>query len=194
MITVKHGVESYGEMKVCIKNNTGCKIFVLTLLIVFHTICSSAEIYEFERMWPTLQQPWYFFAPRETAIDSKGYIYVADASNYRVVKLSSNGQFIKDWSLDNHQPYAITIDGSDYVYVVVNHSDYVAKFTSNGDFIAHIGNFFGTGDGEFFRPAGIAIDNEDNLYVVEKGNQRVQKFNSDGEFLLKWGQRPWGRD
>jgi DNA-binding beta-propeller fold protein YncE len=98
-------------------------VVILIYVIFLPFFASSEEIYKFERMWPTLQQPWYFFAPRETAIDSKGYIYVADTSNYRIVKLSSNGQFIKDWSFDNHQPYAIAIDGNDNVYVVVNHSD-----------------------------------------------------------------------
>ena len=101
------------------KEFTRISVAFLFLIIIFPTLYSSAEIYEFERMWPTLQQPWYFFAPRETALDSKGYIYVTDSSNSRIVKLSSSGQFIKDWKLesDNHQPYAIAIDGNDHVYV-----------------------------------------------------------------------------
>ena len=61
------------------------------------TFASSEEIYRFERMWPTLQQPWYFGMPQNAAIDNRGYVYVADSGNNRIRKFTSDGQFIKNW-------------------------------------------------------------------------------------------------
>ncbi|MCP4644783.1 MAG: hypothetical protein GY851_30355 [bacterium] len=41
---------------------------------------ADAEVtYQFERMWPTLQQPWYFDGARDMTCDSAGNVYVTDA-------------------------------------------------------------------------------------------------------------------
>jgi len=39
--------------------------------------------YRFERMWPTLQQPWYFWSPRDAACDSSGNVYVVNSGKKR---------------------------------------------------------------------------------------------------------------
>ncbi len=57
------------------------------ILLIFPTIASSEEIYVFERMWPALQEPWYFFTPSDIAVDSEGYIYVVDLHYNRITKL-----------------------------------------------------------------------------------------------------------
>ena len=53
--------------------------------------------YRFDRMWPTLQQPWYFAGPRGVATDSMGNVYVTDAVRNRIVKLSADGVVITTW-------------------------------------------------------------------------------------------------
>lgn len=53
----------------------------LMSLFFLSTSASSEETYVFERMWPTLQQPWYFYLPHGLATDSSGNIYVADTFN-----------------------------------------------------------------------------------------------------------------
>ena len=35
-------------------------VICFTLLIILPYNAASEEIYKFERMWPTLLQPWYF--------------------------------------------------------------------------------------------------------------------------------------
>jgi len=70
----------------------GCVISFV--LMVFSSMTFSEEVYEYEQMWPVLEQPWYFNDPRGIAIDSSGYVYVADKDNHRIQKFTSNGQFV----------------------------------------------------------------------------------------------------
>jgi DNA-binding beta-propeller fold protein YncE len=63
-------------------------------LTILPSLASSEEIYKFERMWPTLQQPWYSSKPRDIAVDSDGYVYMADSWNHRIQKFTADGQFV----------------------------------------------------------------------------------------------------
>ena len=159
----------------------------------FPFVAFSEEIYEYERMWPSLEQPWYFDLPAGIAVDSSGNIYVADVRNQCIQKFSSNGQFITKWgsygSGDGQfgDAYSVAVDTSGNVYVADGDSSRIQKFTSNGQFITEWGSY-GTGDGQFTGgPPGIAVDSSGNVYAADKGSARIQKFTSNGQFITKWG-------
>ena len=68
------------------------------LVLCFVTLLVPAEeTYVFERMWPTLEQPWYFFQPEDVAVDGSGNVYVVDTVNYRIQKFDSDGTFLTKW-------------------------------------------------------------------------------------------------
>lgn len=67
------------------------------MLLILPTFASSKETYKFERIWPTLQQPWYFNSPKGIAVDASGAVYVADALNNRIQKFSRDGHLITKW-------------------------------------------------------------------------------------------------
>ena len=165
---------------------------ILLFILSFPFISFSEEIYEYERMWPVLEQPWYFNDPRGIAIDSSGYVYVADTLNNRIQKFTPNGQFVSKWgSLGRedgqfNEPYGIAVEKSGYVYVVERGNARIQKFTSNGNFVTKWGSE-GSGDGQFNWPYGIAVDRNDYIYVADTGNARIQKFTSNGQFVTKWG-------
>ena len=69
----------------------------ISFLLTFPFPTQAEEEYQFERMWPTLQQPWYFNRPFGIAVDKDGYIYVADTYNHRIQKFTSEGQFVSTW-------------------------------------------------------------------------------------------------
>ena len=96
---------------------------ILVTMIILANSASSEEVYRFERMWPTLQQPWYFDQSRGIALDNWDYIYVADTDNHRIQKFTSEGQFMDvggscgsgDGQLA--RPYGIATDSSGFIYV-----------------------------------------------------------------------------
>ena len=101
------------------------KIFsIIFILFFFPTITIADETYKFERMWPTLQQPWYFSSPYGIAIDQSDYIYIADMNNSRILKFTSSGEFVLTLVgrgvLDDQltDPTGIAIDSSGYIYVM----------------------------------------------------------------------------
>lgn len=89
---------------------------------------------------------------------SDGSVYVADVSNYRVVKVGSNGQLLQGigngttWSPPTAAP---------------------APSASSGN-------------GSFNGGHALALDDEGNLYVAETANNRIQKFGRTGSYLTQF--------
>jgi streptogramin lyase len=147
--------------------------------------------YRFERMWPTLQQPWYFDSPNSVAVGAHGLVYVADTLNRRILKLTSAGQFVNEWGSSGdgpgqfRGPGGVAVDHSSYVYVT-DSSDRIQKFTADGDFILQWGST-GVDAGEFELPWGIATSARGRVYVCDRGNNRIQRFTSEGVYINEWG-------
>ena len=167
--------------------------FLVSVISLSSASASSEETYKFERMWPTLQQPWYFYHPEEIAVDSAANVYVVDAGNYRIQKFGPDGTLITRWGTEGSgdgefgMPTGIAIDGSDNVYVVDTGHCRIQAFESDGRFVRKWGTC-GNNDGGFKFPTGIAISGDGNIYVADTMNYRIQKFNSEGGFLTKWGK------
>ena len=146
-----------------IKAHPSLRIFVFlsVILALLPAFALSEETYKFERMWPALQQSWYFNHPCGIAVDANGNIYVADEGNNRIQKFSPDGALITRWGSlaeGNGQfsrPRWIAVDGSGHVYVTDSVS--VHKFTSGGEFLTRRGSQ-GSGNGEFYYPEGITVD------------------------------------
>ena len=149
------------------------------------------EEYVFERMWPILQQPWYF-VPKDIAIDPAGNVYVADRQNHRIQKFSASGGFITKWGDHgdgNGQfsyPEGIAVDPQGNVYVADTGNSRIQKFNASGGFITKWGDH-GDGNGQFYHPEGIAVDLQGSVYVTDSWNHRIQKFSASGGFITKWG-------
>ncbi len=112
----------------------------LFILFSFITIDKSwtDEAYTFERMWPTLIQPWYFNDPNGITVDRKGNVYVADTMNHRIQKFSSTGDFITKWGRKgdengefNH-PSGIAVDSRGNIYIADTGNHRIIKIHSNG--------------------------------------------------------------
>jgi DNA-binding beta-propeller fold protein YncE len=172
-------------------------ILSFVLLSILPVKSLAEEEYVFERMWPVLEQPWYFNNPYGIAIDGQGNVYVADSSNDRIQKFNSSGTFITQWGskgsgdgeFDRPRGIAIDVQGNVYVADTFNHR--IQKFNSSGTFITKWGGN-GSGDGQFDWPRGIAIDVQGNVYVADMSNDRIQKFSSDGTFITEWGSEGSG--
>jgi len=69
-------------------------VFLSVILVLLPVLALSEETYKFERMWPTIQQSWYFNNPFGIAIGESGNIYVADTGNNRIQKFTPEGTLI----------------------------------------------------------------------------------------------------
>jgi sugar lactone lactonase YvrE len=171
-------------------------------LLLIPAVSASEEIYKFERVWPTLQQPWYFYAPMAVAVDRSGYIYVFDQYTCRIIKLTSGGQFVTKWGSAGSGDgqfsavYGMAVDNNGYIYVAETpsgqvYNNRIQKFTTDGQFVSKWGST-GNGDGQFMYPNGIGVDSSGYVYVADSNNYRIQKFTSDGQFVTKWGTQGTG--
>ena len=146
--------------------------FLLLLLVLLSPfIAFSEEIYEYERMWPVVEQPWYFFWPHGIAVDSSGNVYVAETWNCRVQKFTLSGQFVTRWGGEGsgdgqlNYPNGIAADSSGNLYVADTENHRIQKFTSSGQFITKWGSS-GSVQGQFNLPIGIAVDSSANVYAA----------------------------
>ena len=143
-------------------------------------------------MWPVLEQLWYFNYPGGLAVDSKGYIYIADRFNYRIQKFSLDGKFVTRWGKSGNQngefnmPDEVAVDSKNFVYVLEKNYNRVQKFDSNGQFICSWDN--ADNANQLNHPESIAISSDDFVYVADTRNNRIIKYSSNGFFLNKWGE------
>ncbi|MBF0452130.1 MAG: hypothetical protein HQK75_15620 [Candidatus Magnetomorum sp.] len=172
------------------------EIFLIVITIVyFHSsiLASSNENYQFERLWPVLQQPWAFHSPCGIAMDPVGNVHIINMSNQTLHKYTASGKFITGWGekTDNTQhlsgPYGIAIDKDGYIYITDIYENFVKKFSASGQFILKWGGF-GNENGQMDRPSGIAIDRMGSVYVSDYNNHRIQKFSKEGIFIQSWGR------
>lgn len=168
---------------------------IFAFLTIFPAIIPAAEDYKFKRMWPVLQQPWYFSDHRGIAVDAVGNVYIT--GELRIQKFAANGEFITEWGSwgrENGQfmgAYGIALDSTNNVYVTDTYNNRVQKFTSDGQFIKTWGSE-GTSSGAFSAPLGIAVDINDHVYVADINNNRIQKFTSEGQYMIQWGSKGGG--
>ncbi len=103
----------------------------------------------FERLWPSLKQPWYFNSPRDLAQSPSGEIYVADTGFHRVLKLSEDGKLIAQWGGQGsevgrfNRPTSVAVAPDGTVFVADALNDRIQRFSDGGEFELAIPHDFG---------------------------------------------------
>ncbi|SDS82143.1 NHL repeat-containing protein [Mucilaginibacter mallensis] len=129
-----------------------------------------------------------FCNPVGIAADGLGNLYVADAGNGVIRKISS-GAAVTTYALSGvgiGEPYGIAIDRSDNIYITDPYNSLIYKVSPNG--IASIfagsgvaGNNNGLGTASSFnRPLGLTIDAVGNIYVADQANNVIRKITPAG--------------
>jgi tripartite motif-containing protein 71 len=137
-----------------------------------------------------------FDTPLGLAVDSQGALYVADASQNRLVKVdTSNGQVLAavgsfgGGPLQFQAPTAVAVDSHDDVYVAERNGNRIQKISAAGQYVASIAPQDGLSS-----PFGVALDSQDNVVVADSGNNRVRKLaQPNNELLLSIGSLGQGR-
>jgi NHL repeat-containing protein len=149
-----------------------------------------------------------YTAPTAIAIDSRGFVYIADPPNDRVLFYD----FISPTpvaltTLTNSSGGSVALDGpigvavdprNDDVWIANTRKFQIVKIDKQHNLLLTIG-VRGHGNSNFEGAAFVAVDPAGNLYVGDDGGfsifgdvtdsnaMRVQKFRSDGTFVRTWG-------
>ena len=136
--------------------------------------------------------------PSDVAFDSKGNIFIADGhggnSNYRVIKFTKEGVFVKTWGFKGNGPgqfqwpSAIVIDARDMVYVADKGNRRIEVFDDDGNFKTQ---YQGVGF-----PAAMCITPGAHQYIyVSNSNEptnlengEIYKMELDGTLVGKFGK------
>ncbi len=142
-----------------------------------------------------------FNGPSNVAVDSSGNIYVADAGNEVIRKITTAGVVS---TLAGHvgrsgstngtgtgarfnAPLGVAVDSSGNVYVADAGNDVIRKITSGGTVLTFAGtagqsgSTDGTGaNARFYLPTDVAVDGSGNVYVADNGNETIRKITSAG--------------
>ena len=141
-----------------------------------------------------------FNTPSAIAIDKRGNIFVADTSNNRIRKVSTEGvvstvagslyRGYKDGPADQAQfdaPVGVAVDGEGNIFVADTYNDRIRKVSAGGEVSTIAGaGLPGHADGQsdvalFDTPCGIAVDGQGNLFVADTGNDAIRKITPQGE-------------
>jgi sugar lactone lactonase YvrE len=141
-----------------------------------------------------------YTGPTSVAVDGVGDVYVSDASNNTVRKITQAGVVTtlagspgQGGGLDGTgsaasfgYPYGVAATSSGTVYVADNVYDTIRAITPAGVVstlagAANIGSADGAGGSAgFFLPGAVAIDNSGNAYVADSGNNTIRKITPGG--------------
>ncbi|MCG7205620.1 RICIN domain-containing protein [Streptomyces arenae] len=141
--------------------------------------------------------------PREVAVDRAGAVYVADSSNHRIRKITTDGKIsavagtgVAGFRGDGgpadaaqlNLPLGVAVDSTGVLYIADYNNHRVRRITTDGV----IGTVAGTGAAGFKGdggpavsaqlncPAGLAVDSAGTLHVCDYGNHRVRRMTADG--------------
>ncbi|HEY9173926.1 MAG TPA: NHL repeat-containing protein [Verrucomicrobiae bacterium] len=142
-----------------------------------------------------------FDFPWGVAVDDTGNIYVADAGNSTIRKMTPAGVVTTLAGLAGYRdssdgtgsaarfnsPYGVAVDSTGNVYVADTWNHTVRKVTPAGvvTTLAGLAGSLGSADGtdsdaRFDQPSGTAVDSGGSVYVADRGNNAIRKVTSAG--------------
>lgn len=116
------------------------------------------------------------------AFGKDGSIYVIPYQQGVLYKYSSNGSFIRGWTVPGGYADTITVDSQGYLYITNMHRDSFVKYANDGTAVGQWNLRDLSNPGDYFGSAiAMTTDENFNLYVVSVGTDQVRKFQAVGD-------------
>jgi len=139
-----------------------------------------------------------FDTPAGIVIDATNTLYVSDAGNNKIRKITSDGSVttiaggdegFADGNALNAQfntPVGITLDSENNFYITDVLNNKIRKIDTNNQVTTIAGSTQGFTDGnglnaQFHNPFNLAVDLLDNIYVTDLQNQKIRKISTTGQ-------------
>ena len=128
--------------------------------------------------------------PYGIAVDDRGYLWIADSGNDRVVRTDREGKVVFSLGESGGEevsfssPSGIAVSSKGFIYVADTGNERLLVFNDKGVFITKIEK---AGRDDFDEPVDVVLDNSGNIYVADKGLNEVAKYSSSGRFLMYIG-------
>jgi len=137
-----------------------------------------------------------FNSPYNVAVDGNGNVYVTDANNHRIRKITPTGQVTtfagstqgdavgNGTAAQFNYPYGITIDTNGNLFIADTFNQKVKKIDTGGQVTNFAGSTDGYADGDaataqFHYLTGIAAGASGTLIVADKDNQKIRTITFD---------------
>jgi trimeric autotransporter adhesin len=129
-----------------------------------------------------------FSYPKGITIDDLGRIYIADAGNNRIRRISTNGFIGSVASSGLWGPYSVAVNSAGVLHISDTGNHRIKRLESDGTLTTIAGSsdgfinsgFKGDGgsatDAFLNKPYGIAIDGSGNIYIADSFNNRIRKL------------------
>ena len=137
-----------------------------------------------------------FSQPYNVTVDANGNVYVADAGNHRIRKITSAGVVTTlaggsqgdangtGEAAQFYYPYGVAVDAAGNIFVADTFNQKVRKITPAGAVTNFAGSTGGSTDGaataaQFNYLTGITVAADGTVFVADKDNHRIRKIISD---------------
>nr|MBC7245839.1 6-bladed beta-propeller [Chloroflexota bacterium] len=133
-----------------------------------------------------------FYGPRDIEVDGEGKLLVSDTGNKRVLKFTTEGEFVGQWggggslSGQMREPCGLAVDGGGNVYVADVWNERIQKFDGGWKYVTEWMVLGWESESPVNKPY-VAVDGRGYVYATAPEYHRVVKFDGSGKVVAVWG-------